>query len=243
MRLNRVTAGLVTAGLLGLVPVAVTAPAHAADISTTVEFLSAKALVYGSSSRVEAIAYDPESNTYVPSGTLDLQASTNSGKTWTTVGTTDVNPSGSVFFNGVKPRQNTSYRVVYSGTTYGADTFLTSASRTQVTKVARKITFPRKNTFVMKGKVTPKYAKKKIVITVSKRKNSGFKKFKTIRTNAQGNYKIAMPKKRGTFHYRFRTVADRQYIAGGFNLRLTYTIRYGRTAAGSAVTSTVTPLR
>ncbi|MGN0063044.1 MAG: hypothetical protein ACI379_02280 [Nocardioides sp.] len=244
MRISRVTAGLVTAGLLGLAPVAVTAPAHAADYTTAVQVgAQYAALTYGTAGYVDAAAYVPAASAYVPTGTLTLEASTNQGQSWTALSTLDVNPSDATRFNNVKPQQNTTYRVSYSGGVYGSDTFQASTSATRTVKVARKVTFPKKNTFTMKGKVTPKYANKKIVITVSKRKTSGFKKFKTIKTNGQGAYKIAMPKKRGTFYYRFRTVADKQYIAGGFNLKLTYTVRYRRTAPGvSPGTSTIAPL-
>ena len=39
---------------------------------------------------------------------------------------------------------------------------------------------------MIKGKVTPNYAKKKIVIKVSKKEKKGYKKCKTIKTDKQG---------------------------------------------------------
>ena len=85
---------------------------------------------------------------------------------------------------------NTTYKVVYSGYTdpdqgtYG-DNYTPSESAPFTIGVARKITRPSSG-FVIKGKVTPDYAKKKIVIKVSKKEKKGYKNFKTIKTDDEG---------------------------------------------------------
>ena len=82
-------------------------------------------------------------------------------------------------------------------------------------EVARKITYP-KNGFVIKGKVTPNYGKKKIVIKVSKKQNKGYKKFKTIKTTSAGKYKITLPRRGGTWYWSFVVKGDSKYLANGF---------------------------
>jgi hypothetical protein len=81
--------------------------------------------------------------------------------------------------------------------------------------VARKITYPSSG-FVLKGKVTPNYGKKKIVIKVSKRKNKGFKSFKTIKTTSAGKYKVTLPRRGGTWYWSFTVKGDSKYLANGF---------------------------
>ncbi len=87
----------------------------------------------------------------------------------------------------VKPTKNTTYKVVFGGytdpvQTQYSDNYAPSESATFTVQVARKITYPSSG-FVLKGKVTPDYGKKKIVIKVSKKQNKGYKKFKTIKTD------------------------------------------------------------
>ena len=96
---------------------------------------------------------------------------------------------------------NTAYKVVYSGYTdpdqgtYG-DNYAPSESAPFTVGVARKITRTRSG-FVIKGKVTPDYAQEEDRHPGPKKEKKGYKKFKTIKTNKKGKYKVtAAPPRR-----------------------------------------------
>ena len=116
--------------------------------------------------------------------------------------------------------RNTTYKVVFGGytdpvQTQYSDNYAPSESATFTVQVARKITYPSSG-FVLKGKVTPDYGKKKIVIKVSKKQNKGYKKFKTIKTTSAGKYKITLPRRGGTWYWSFVVKGDDKYLANGF---------------------------
>ena len=220
MRITRLVAGSVTAGLLGLTPIAVAAPSQAADswTTTTVATPSETQLVYGQELYVTVDL--SSSDGYSPSGadgTVTLMAMEAGSSTWVPVATAE-NTYAS--FYDVKPYATTTYKVVYSGYTdtdqgqYG-DNYAPSESASFTVEVARKITYPSSG-FVIKGKVTPKYAKKKIVIKVSKKQNKGYKSFKTIKTNRRGKYKITLPRRGGTWYWSFAVKGDAKYAPNGF---------------------------
>ena len=100
-------------------------------------------------------------------------------------------------FYDVKPQMNTAYKVVYSGFTdpdqgtYG-DNYTPSESAPFTIGVARKITRPSSG-FVIKGKVTPDYAKKKIVIQVSKKEKKGYKSSRRSRPTRRASTRSGCP--------------------------------------------------
>lgn len=223
MRTTRLIAGTVSAGLLGLTPIAIAAPSQAADTWTTtiVATPSAAQVEYGDDFYVSvdlasSDGYSPGST----DGTVTLMAQEAGSAAWVPVATAE-NTYAS--FYDVKPQMNTSYKVVYSGFTdpdqgtYG-DNYTPSESAPFTIGVARKITRPSSG-FVIKGKVTPDYAKKKIVIQVSKKEKKGYKKFKTIKTNKKGKYKVRLPRRGGTWYWSFTVKADAKYLANGFGWR------------------------
>jgi hypothetical protein len=216
MRITRLVAGSVTAGLLGLAPIAVAAPSHATDnlTTTTAATPSETELVYGEDFYV-SVDVDASDGFSAFKGTSTLYAMEAGSAAWVPVAT-GTSPSSTYF--DVKPQATTTYKVVYSGytaTSTSEDTYAPSESAAFTVSVARKITYPSSG-FVIKGKVTPDYGKKKIVIQVSKKQNKGFKKYKTIKTKSNGKYKIALPKRGGTWYWSFIVKGDSRYEANGF---------------------------
>ena len=216
MRITRLVAGTVTAGLLGLTPIAIAAPSQATDTwtTTTTATPSATQVEYGDDIYVTVDV--PSSDGYSAyKGTSTLMALQAGSTTWVPVATNT--SAGSDFFD-IKPQMNTTYKVVYSGytaTTTYEDTYTPSESAAFTVSVARKITYPSSG-FVIKGKVKPNYGNKKIVIKVSKKKNKGFKAFKTIKTTSTGTYKVTLPRRGGTWYWSFTVKGDSKYAAGGF---------------------------
>jgi hypothetical protein len=225
MHLTRLVAGTVTAGLLGLTPIAIASPSQAADTwtTTTVATPSETKLVYGDDLYVSVDI--SSSDGYSPGGTDGtsvLYALEAGSSAWVPVATADSTYSS---FYDVKPAMTTTYKVVYSGYTdpdqgTTGDNYLASESPTFTVSVARKITYPQSG-FVIKGKVTPNYAHKKIVIKASRKRNRGFKAFKTIKTTSTGKYKVTLPKRGGTWYWSFAVKADSRFLANGFVWRTT----------------------
>lgn len=221
MRTTRLIAGAVSAGLLGLTPIAIAAPSQAADTWTTATTAtpSTDKVVYGGDLYITVDL--TSSDGYAPGGTegtVTLMALEAGGSAWVPVATAE-NTYAS--FYDVKPQMNTQYKVVYSGftaTTSYQDNYTPSESAPFTIGVARKITAPSSG-FVIKGKVTPDYAKKKIVIKVSKKEKKGYKGWKTIKTNGKGKYKVRLPRRGGTWYWTFTTKADAKYLANGFGWR------------------------
>ena len=216
MRITRLVAGSVTAGLLGLTPIAIAAPSQATvTLSTaTVATPSETRLVYGDSFDV-SVDVDGSDGQGVYDGTSTLYAMEAGSTAWVPVAT-GTYPTSS--FYDVKPATETTYKVVYGGYTATStyeDTYTASESATFTVQVARKITYPSSG-FVIKGKVTPDYAKKKIVIKVSKKQNKGYKSFKTIKTTSAGKYKITLPRRGGTWYWSFVVKGDDRFLANGF---------------------------
>jgi hypothetical protein len=220
MRITRLVAGTVTAGLLGLTPIAIAAPSQAADTwtTTTVASPSVTKLVHGQDFYVSVDL--SSSDGYSPGsadGTVTLYAMQAGSTAWVPVATA---PNTYSSFYDVKPAMNTTYKVVYSGYTdtdqgqYG-DNYTPSESAPFTVTVARKITYPSGG-FVVKGKVTPKYAKKKIVIKVSRKPSRGYKSYKTIKTTSAGKYRITLPRRGGTWYWSFTVKGDAKYAANGF---------------------------
>jgi hypothetical protein len=220
MRTTRLIAGTVTAGLLGLAPIAIAAPSQAADTwtTTTVATPSAVELEYGDDFYISVDVDGADGR--IPEGTSTLMAMEAGTSAWVPVATGTASYSS---FYDVKPQMNTAYKVVYTGYTDtdqgpNGDNYQPSESAPFTVTVARKITRPDSG-FVIKGKVTPDYAKKKIVIQVSKKEKKGYKKFKTIKTNKKGKYKVTLPRRGGTWYYAFIVKADAKYAATGFGWR------------------------
>lgn len=221
MRTTRLIAGTVTAGLLGLAPIAIAAPSQAAETwsTTTVATTDETEIEFGDEILIE-VDVDGSDGLGPSTGTSTLYAMEAGSTAWVPVSTGQY--PGSDFYP-VKPRMNTTYKVAFNGYTdpdqgQFDDNYTPSESAPFTVTVARKITRPTSG-FVIKGKVTPDYAKKKIVIQVSKKEKKGYKKFKTIKTDKRGKYKITLPRRGGTWYYAFIVKADAKYAATGFGWR------------------------
>ena len=218
MRITRLVAYSVTAGRVGLTPIAVAAPSQAADnwTTTTTAVPDKTQIVYGEA--VNIVVDVDGSDGYGPSsGTSTLYAMEAGSTAWVPVATGAY--PGSDFYP-VEPTRNTTYKVVFGGytdpvQTQYSDNYAPSESATFTVQVARKITYPSSG-FVIKGKVTPDYAKKKIVIKVSRKQNKGYRSFKTIKTTSAGKYRITLPRRGGTWYWSFVVKGDAKYLANGF---------------------------
>ena len=215
MRITRLVVGTASVGLLGLVPVAVAAPGNATVTltTTTVAAASETELEYGDDISVSN-DIDGSDGSSVYKGVSTLLALEAGAADYVPVATAE----GSASFYDVKPNKNTTYKVVYAGytaTTTYEDTYTPSESAPFTVTVARKITAPSSG-FVLKGKVTPDYAKKKIKISVSKKQKKGFKSFKTIKTDKKGKYKVTLPKRGGTWYWLISVKGDDSYEATGY---------------------------
>ena len=214
MRITRLVAGSVTAGLLGLTPIAIATPSQAATTYTTsvVASPTETQVVYGETLSVDVDVDSSEG--FAPSGGTTTLLAQQAGSTqWVPVATTS---GSSAYFTNVKPQALTTYKVAYSGlTATDGDVYQPSESAPFTVEVARKITYPLSG-FVIKGKVTPNYGKKKIVIKVSRKQNKGYKSYKTIKTTSAGKYKVTLPRRGGTWYWSFVVKGDAKYLANGF---------------------------
>ena len=139
MSFKRIIAGAVTAGLLGITPVALAAaPAQATENLTTTTTLAANYKVVGYRKGISFSGAVQSSNgSTVLYGVASLQVATASNSTWTTIATDD-SPSY-LYFGEIQGRQNAQYRVVFSG--YAAqsayqDNYAASESAPVTVKVA-----------------------------------------------------------------------------------------------------------
>ncbi|SEB55933.1 hypothetical protein SAMN04489844_0522 [Nocardioides exalbidus] len=220
MRTNRLIAGAVAAGLLGLTPIAIASPSSATEnrTATVTATPSETSLVYGDDLSISVRVTDATDGTGVYDGTSTLYAMEAGAAAFVPVAT---GTSTSAYFTDVKPKINTIYKIVYSGYTATStyeNNYAAAESAPFTIGVGRKITAPKKG-FVLKGKVSPDGAKKKITISVSKKSNKGFKKWKTIKTNKKGKYKVTLPKRGGVWYWNVIVKGDSKYLANGYTWR------------------------
>ena len=120
MHITRLVAGTVTAGLLGLTPLAVSAPANATDNLTTTVTLEqnygSTRVTYGEEvSFISEVTASDGGSPYNEADTVTLWAMPAGTSTWTAV---ESQPgSGYISWTNFKPQQSTAYKVTYSGGT------------------------------------------------------------------------------------------------------------------------------
>lgn len=221
MRITRLVAGTVTAGLLGVTPIAISAPAHA-DGQTYTPVITANLNV--SESPFEApymsgggfyfsgTITDPSGIESPSGGQAFLQVLTSSNPVWTTIGTDD--SPGFLFFDAdYEFSENAQYKVVFTGSTALSsfdDSYVAGESVAIAAPVTRKVVFSNPKGTLIKGKVTPNYGKKKI--KVAKKVGKKFKKFKTYKTTAAGKYRFTLPApRRGKTQFRITVPGNAQY--------------------------------
>lgn len=209
MRITRLIAGVVSGALLGLVPITLAPAAHAGVSTVSVAIEPAhKWITYGGESYFRG-AVRTSSGSGVYEGTVQVQISKNGGSSWSNFGPAE-SSGGFVVFDDAKLPQTALYRVAYSGSA----SYAAGVSPSVKVGVRRKITGKIKSrTFAVKGKVTPKYGKKTLVIKFSKKRDRGYKTWKKIRTNKYGVYTTKFPKKRGYYYWRVITKGDKAFMS------------------------------
>jgi hypothetical protein len=212
MRITRLVAGLVTAGLVGSFPVLAAAPAHAATTlatTTTIDAFDTNPVPYHKKITISAtITAQDGSSPY--EGTATLYGKTVKDAGYAPVATAEVS-YGDVSFDKVRPKMNSSYYVVYSGGATGTGTYdktwTGSTSAESALGVARAIHASTPGLRVV-GRVTPKYAKKKVKILQVVGKKT--KRFATVRTDKKSRFSFRAPNKVG-FKFVVVIPADKKY--------------------------------
>ncbi|HSU02202.1 MAG TPA: hypothetical protein VLK03_06595 [Nocardioides sp.] len=221
MRITRLVAGTVTAGLLGVTPIAISAPAHA-DGQTytpvvTVRFNITDSpyeapYMYGGGFYVSGTVTDPSGVEGPSGGTASLQVLTSTNPAWTTIAV-DESPS-SLFFDGdFRFTENAQYKVVFSGSTaLGTwdDSYLAGESVVTSAPVTRKVVFSNPKGTLIKGKVTPSYGKKKI--KVQRKAGKKWVAYKTFKTTSAGKYRFTLPApRRGKTQWKITVPGNAQF--------------------------------
>ena len=223
MRITRLVAGAVTAGLVGVTPIAISAPAHA-DGQTYTPIVTAQLNIttspydppymYGGGFYVSGTVTDPN-GLYDGNSATDvayLQVYTTSNPVWTTIATDD--SPGFLFFDaGFTFTENAQYKVVFPGAVASSpyeDTFVAGESIVMNAPVTRKVVFQNPKGTLIKGKVTPDYGKKKI--KVAKKVGKNWKKYKTFKTTSAGKYRFTLPApRRGKTQFRITVPGNAQF--------------------------------
>lgn len=208
MRFTRLIAGLTTAGLLGLVPVAVSSSAEAAVTYTTSSSIAASApeVTYGDDNLSINGAVTTAEGGSVYYGSVALQVYSAKNPVWTTIQTDD--SAGSYFFFDIKPDSNSLYKVVYSGTTASnGDVYTPSESAPLAVGVKRKAVFKTPGLFLV-GKVKPDFKRKKVIL--KRKKGKKYVAWKKVRTNKKGAFRVKAPNKRG-FKFSVTIPGDKKY--------------------------------
>lgn len=208
MRFTRIMAGAITAGLVGLVPVSISSPASATENLTTTTVLEQNygesVVEYGDEVSLVA-AVNASNGSSAPYGTVTLYVYTPANPVWTPVETI---PSGGYApFTNVKPVMNASYKAVFSGSTATAtyqDNYAPSESVSVPIGVKRKAVFKTPGLYLV-GKVSPDFAKKKVVL--KRKKGKKYVAWKKVRTNAKGQFRVKAPNQRG-FKFSVTIPAD-----------------------------------
>ena len=209
MRFTRIITGTIAAGLVGLVPLAVSSPASATETlttATTVSTYSTLPITYGEDVTLSTeVAASDGASAY--KGTVALYASTPGVPAWTLVATGDTTYAS---FD-VKPATNTAYKIVYSGYTAVneyEDTYVASESAPFAVTVKRKAVFKTPGLFLV-GKIKPGFGKQKVVL--KRKKGKKYVAWKKVRTNKLGQFRVKAPNKSG-FKFSVTIPSDASYI-------------------------------
>ncbi len=210
MKTTRIIAGLTTAGLLGLTPVALAAsPASAVVATTSTLTLTQTEAAYG-----EDIGLDLDGSVVAADGSYvdgvaSLQVLTASNQVWTEVATDD-SPS-SLYFSAVKAQSNAQYKVVFSDAT-GA--YAPSESLPVTLGVTRKIDVKNLagNDAKVRITVKPDFAKKKLKIFTAKKAKGKYKLAKKVKTDKRGKVVYKFRGSRSIYYVRLVVPGDANYV-------------------------------
>lgn len=216
------------ASSLSLVAVS-TAPANAAAYSSFSELENNYSSVrYGVAVTLTGrVGYDTAAPKYVNAGTATLQRLVYGSSSWANVSSKTYTDTTTDLVWSLKPSNTTQYRIVYSGGTYGADTYGTSVSNVVKVGVKRNLgdNFNR-STRVFYGKVTPSYARRTVYIqksTCSSPTSSSctWSLYKTLTTTSTGTWSTKLPAYSRRTHFRGLVKASNGYIGGYSNYYVT----------------------
>lgn len=218
MRFKRIIAGTITAGLMGVTPLAMSAPATADGLTFTpvvtfeINSVYGPPYTYGADFYVSGKVEDAATTETPLGGQALLQVLTPSNPVWTTVATDD-SPGYLFFDGGFKFTSNAQFKVVFTGYTAAnayQDTFVAAESAVINAPVMRSVQAGNKGT-TFSGKITPNYAKKKVKI--QRKANGKWRKYKTITTDGRGKWRITLPApSRKKTYWRFSIPGDANFV-------------------------------
>lgn len=206
---------LVGATSIGVTSV-VTAPVSAAaDTWTTTTLASPEVgvVVFGGVVDID-VAVDSSSGLAPTDGTSTLLALEAGSTDWVEVATST---SPTADFLDVRPWMNTTYKVAYSGSsdTGNGDSWTASESDPFTIGVKRRIAHPTTG-FDLSGRVTPRFARRLVVVQASRDKSQGYTLVRAVRTDRRGRYTYELPKRRGTWYWIIRVKGDARYRGNAF---------------------------
>ena len=215
---RRLTAGTISAALLGFTPIALAAPANA-DGQTYTPVITATLNIsdspfdppymYGGGFYVSGSITDPTGIEGPSGGQAFLQVLTASNPVWTTIAVDD-SPSYLFFDADFIFTENAQYKVVFTGST-ALGTWDDSYVAGESTPTTRKVVFSNPKGTLIKGKVTPNYGTKKIKI--QKKVGTKWTRYKTFKTTESGTYRFRLPAPR-----RGKTQWKKSGSVGGVDL-------------------------
>ena len=205
-------AALIVIALTGSLFVA--APAHAGTTPVAIDFIqdyTSKKAIYNDGKgpylngldRISIAGVMTSGATPVTSKTVTLQRRMKGSDTWTTVDSRYTDGNGAVqIWDDAKG--TATYRLIFDGS--ADSTYATAYSPERVVKVMRDLnaTDVKKNgKIIFKGKVSPKWAKKKIVLERKTTKKGKYKVVKRSKTDNKGkwSFQLSAPRK-GSWYYR-----------------------------------------
>lgn len=205
-----------TAGLTSVVtaPGASAAESRGGTWTTTTRAVPDAAVVeFGEVVDIE-VDVDSSSGLAPTDGTSTLLALEAGSTEWVEV-TTSTSPTAD--FLDVRPWRSTTYKVAYSGSadTGNGDSWRASESDPFTIGVKRRIAHPTTG-FDLSGRVTPRYARRLVVIQASRDKTQGFTRVKAVRTDRRGRYSFVLPKRRGTWYWIVRAKGGGGYLGNAF---------------------------
>lgn len=180
---------------------------------------------------------DPDGYSSPFEGVAQLQRKAPGSKTWKTIASDD-SPGFAYFPSYDTYRSNTQLRIYFTGGTYnpGASNervYPPSVSKPITLKVFRELE-PKdvsKRQPTVAVKISPKYAKKPIL--VQKKKGKGWKTFKKVRTNKKSRARIAVKGSRQGIPYRLVVPGNKQFLPTQYQFRGVYYRSSSRTSVGS----------
>jgi hypothetical protein len=224
----RLLVGLLSAALLGLVPVALAGPAHAAP-DTRIQAQSPRKATFGAKFSVTGQVQHNDGSSWetVPSesGSVKLQRRLKGRTTWKTLEVDDY--GNSFYFYPVKAVANATYRLQYSGGTDYEGVTYSPSKATQQLKVRRAIPVKVTDRLVMKGKVKPAWKRKPVII--QKRKGKRWVRYAKVRTNKKSRFHKKLHAVRRKTFFRAFVKKNKQYVASTSDVW--WTKRLSRTTA------------